>query len=171
MPRNLELKARISSLAVARDDARLCGARFIAALRQTDTYFAVPYGRLKLRETDGERGELIYYNRDESRDERWSHYTLIPLSGPAALRDILSGSMGIAAVVRKAREVFFHGQSRIHLDEVDGLGTFIEFEVQGSGEAESLQEMEFLRKAFHVVPEGIVRSSYADLVVEGGIRR
>ena len=54
---------------------------------------------------------------------------------------------------------------------MDGLGTFIEFEVQGSGEAESLQEMEFLRKAFHVVPEGIVRSSYADLVVEGGIRR
>jgi len=170
MPRNFELKARIPSLETAREDALRCGARFVATVRQTDTYFVVPYGRLKLRQVDGEGSELIYYNREELRDERWSQYTTIPVAEPIATRDVLAASLGTRVVVRKSREVFLHRMTRIHLDLVDGLGSFLEFEVQDAGELESIREMELLRREFRIGPGSVVRSSYADLLGEVPIR-
>lgn len=166
MPKNLELKARVASIETARDAANRTGARFEATLVQTDTYFKVPYGRLKLREISGRSAELIYYDRTEKADERWSTYTRLPLSDARQLHRVLANSLGVTAVVRKTREVFRYQATRIHLDQVEGLGTFIEFEVQDSEEAESRNEMEILRVAFGVVPASIIRTSYADMLME-----
>ena len=50
------------------------GADLWGDLRQTDTYFAVARGRLKLRETPSFPSELVYYERDEDAATRPSDY-------------------------------------------------------------------------------------------------
>lgn len=42
---------------------------------------------------------------------------------------MLAASIGIKGVVDKTRNLFLHKQTRIHLDNVKGLGYFMEFEV------------------------------------------
>ena len=64
----------IQRLALAR--ARALGAELWGDLRQTDTYFNVPSGRLKLRETAGLQAELIAYERDEDAADRTSDYQI-----------------------------------------------------------------------------------------------
>jgi len=46
------------------------------------------------------------------------------------LREVLSRALGVRAILRKKRSVYFHGQTRIHFDEVEQLGSFIELEVE-----------------------------------------
>jgi adenylate cyclase class 2 len=164
MAKNLELKARIRSVADAEAAASACGATFGGTLHQSDTYFDVPRGRLKLREIDGEEAELIFYERPEDRPERWSNYERIPCADPARLKAALEAAVGIRVVVKKARRLYQYRQSRIHIDTVEGLGTFLEFEVQDSDAAESEALMKLLRDAFAVRGDDIVRASYADLV-------
>ena len=97
-------------------------------LKQTDTYFNVPRGRLKLRESDG-AAELIYYQRSNRAGPKRSDYIPIAAADPAAMKTLLTEALGIRGVVRKTRFLFLVGNTRIHFDLVSGLGWFIELEV------------------------------------------
>jgi len=133
--RNLELKLRVQDLATLRE-ACLRLAEPVGVFGQSDTYFHAPHGRLKLRETtraDGVRdatptATLIAYRRPDSGDVRASDYHLVPVADPALLKSALSQALGVRGEVRKRREVLMHHNVRIHLDEVEGLGTFVELE-------------------------------------------
>src|SRR5205085_6726329 len=121
MPRNIEIKARIADLAAARATAIRLGARPYVVEQQVDTYYALDGGRrVKVRRINGGRSELIDYRRPEASGVRASDYTITPLTedapapGPAVV------------VVRKRREVLLIDNVRVHLDQVDGLGTFLE---------------------------------------------
>ncbi len=164
MPNNLELKARLGSVEDARGDADRCGARFVGTLVQTDTYFNIPVGRLKLRENPGSHSELIYYRRDEATPERWSMYETVAVDNPLALKTLLEHAYGIRAVVSKVRLHYQYGACRIHIDTVDGLGTFLEFEVQDLPPHEADDLMRAMREAFRVDPEAVIQASYEDLI-------
>lgn len=129
MVRNLEFKARLADSKSALARARELGADLWGDLRQTDTYFAVARGRLKLRETAGFQGELIYYERDEDAPSRSSDYEVARVPEPAALLNVLEHSLGVLTVVRKRRTLLLLDTTRIHLDNVEGLGSFLEIEV------------------------------------------
>jgi predicted adenylyl cyclase CyaB len=166
--RNLEYKARLTEDAkavVAR--ARGLGADLWGDLRQTDTYFDVPRGRLKLRETPGRQGELIAYNRDEDAENRPSDYELAYTPQPEVLRNVLMRSLSVLAVVRKRRTLLLLDAARIHLDNVDGLGDFLEIEVSvGEDEAVAAQEMESLLRELGFDWTRCIRASYLDLTLE-----
>lgn len=106
----------------------------LATLAQTDTYVAVPRGRLKMRSITAGDGamtaELIAYHRPDQRGPRWSSYTRVPLDADAAAGVLaaLSETAGLLTRIEKRRTVVFYKETRIHLDEVTGLGTFIELE-------------------------------------------
>ena len=165
MGRNLELKARIGSMERAEERARASGAVFRATLNQTDTYFHVRRGRMKLREQEGLPAELVVYEREELSEERKSHYRRIPVQDPGALAVGLSESLGILAVVRKERRLFIYRGSRIHLDRVEGLGEFLEFEVPDPGEAEPAELMRELREIFQIESASIEKHSYSDMIL------
>jgi predicted adenylyl cyclase CyaB len=165
MARNLELKARIRSVDRAEAAATACGAAFAEILRQVDTYFNVPRGRLKLRIIEGEGAELIFYERGEDREERWSIYENIPIPEPAKFRAVLEGALGVKVVVRKTRVLYKYHQCRIHIDTVERLGSFVEFEVPDSGVVESEALMKVLREVFEIAPGDIVQASYSDLIL------
>jgi predicted adenylyl cyclase CyaB len=167
LPRNLELKCRIGSLQAAEAAARGLGATDHGMLIQEDTYFVVPNGRLKLRVHKGGASELIAYERPNRSGERWSNYRKVDVSASAGLREALVASLGILCVVRKQRHLFLVPEARIHLDSVEGLGTFIEFEVTMEGESDAAALMAELCRAFGVRPEEGIGESYSDLVMEG----
>ncbi len=134
-------------------------------LQQTDTYFRVNRGRLKLRE-EGDRSELIFYDRDEAGSRRWSRYSKVPVTQPALLKEMLGESLGILAIVRKSRTLFLYSGARIHVDRVEGLGDFLEFEIPGDIGCDPEQLMAELRLKFRVEGVVTVAGSYCDLLLE-----
>src|SRR3954469_8092567 len=126
--RNVELKARDPDPARSLARARALGAEDHGDLRQRDTYFAAPRGRLKLREQDPGGAELIAYERPDAAQARESRYRIAPVPDPDALRDALAASLGVTVVVDKRRRLLLWEGVRIHLDRVDGLGDFVELE-------------------------------------------
>jgi predicted adenylyl cyclase CyaB len=163
VPRNLEFKCRIPSLAAAKESARALAAEDHGLLVQEDTYFIVPRGRLKIRVHEGGTVELIWYQRADQNGERWSDYTKIDISNTPGLKEVLAGTLGVRCVIRKRRHLFLTQDARIHLDDVEGLGSFIEFEVTNGDASVAPKVMGQLCEAFGVsLGEGI-GGSYADL--------
>jgi predicted adenylyl cyclase CyaB len=165
---NLELKARDRdperSLRVCRD----LGADDRGTLLQRDTYFEVPQGRLKLREEPGAVAQLIAYERADLADSRESRYRLVEAADPAGLRDALTSVLGVKVVVGKSRRLFIFEGVRIHLDRVDDLGDFVEFEgvaTDGADPSDFTELLEDLRPSFNIRDEDLLRESYADLLL------
>ena len=140
--RNLELKVACDPIAFAHARSVAAALAAVTRLHQRDTYFVVRRGRLKLREIRHEEGrasaELIGYDRPDDASARWSIYhraTIAPEETPALLA-ALTGTLGLRIVVDKIREVAVVGRTRIHLDDVDGLGRFVELETVGGDDAD-----------------------------------
>jgi len=166
--RNVELKARLDSLPAARDVAQQLATQPPRTQVQTDTYFNCRQGRLKLREIQDQFAQLIWYARDNEPRPRTCDYQLLDVEDPASLRQMLAGALGIRGVVRKQREIYLHHNVRIHLDRVEELGTFLEFEavmrpaqdvVQGEAQLRELSER------FAITPDQLLSQSYGDLIL------
>ena len=175
--RNIEVKATCADRSDARRAARRLGARRVGVLVQTDTYFHVRTGRLKLREiVRGERhaAELIWYRRANRASARPSDYLLIPITRPAELSAVLAAALGVRAVVRKRRELWMFRNVRIHLDAVEGLGDFIELEAVVShrdDEATSRRRLAAVASGMKIEPEHQVSGSYGDFIGSPSFRR
>jgi len=167
MARNVEIKAAVKDF--ARITAALAALSAAAPTRlvQEDTFFRSPRGRLKLRKLTATSGELIYYERPDGTAPRESNYVLVPTAESDRLRDMLAAAYGIIGVVRKRRTVRMVDRTRVHLDDVEGLGTFVELEVVlGDGEpAESgVVEARRLMAALGIQEDQLVSRAYIDLL-------
>jgi predicted adenylyl cyclase CyaB len=168
MRRNLEVKAPYPDLGAARETVREVGAREAGIEVQTDTYFRVPNGRLKLREIEGKPAYLIAYDRPDRNMVRASAYHLIPVADPSEMKAALTAALGVRGEVRKRREIYLWHNVRIHLDEVAGLGRFIELEAvlsDSEGEAGSQHRLDELCSALAITPSETLGPSYVDLEV------
>jgi adenylate cyclase, class 2 len=167
MRNNLERKARHADLVAAGAHALRLGAYFHADETQIDTYFRVPHGRLKLREIEGQAAVLISYDRLDHTGARLSKYHLVPIADPAGLKASLSSALGVRGVVCKRRAIYLWHNVRIHLDEVDGLGMFVEFEAvlsHGDDEATAHARLDELGRVLELRMEAYLGPSYADLL-------
>lgn len=129
MATNIEIKARIADLNAVRAIAEKLSDRPGMVFSQEDTFFHSPQGRLKLRVLAPDQGQLIYYARPDAPGPKRSEYFVAPTTDPAALQAVLAPCLGVRGVVRKQRALYWAGNTRIHLDEVEGLGSFLELEV------------------------------------------
>lgn len=164
---NLELKARYPDLQAGRRIALQCGARPVGLEHQRDTFFACPVGRLKLRQSSRTGATLIWYNRPDRPEARTCDYLLVAVADGPALAALLDRALGTRLVVEKQREVFLWENVRIHLDEVRGLGQFLEFEaVLGPDHSadDGRQKLVRLTEAFGIRPADCIDTSYADLL-------
>ena len=166
---NIELKAADVDPAASERACRALGAADGGLLVQRDTYFGVGRGRLKLRE-DLERGsgELIFYLRADEAGLRSSSYWRAPAGDPAALRDLLAAAHEVVGVVTKRRRLFLHRNVRIHLDEVEGLGSFVELEsvldVAGSESPEEAAALAEVVAALGLAGRETVAAGYLELL-------
>lgn len=164
---NVEYKAELRDMAMARAACRAVGASHIITLEQTDTYFRVPSGRLKRRECVGEPTEWIFYDRKDEARPRLSCFTIY---GDAQARE----RFGVAplpelVVVRKTRDLYLLDNVRIHLDEVEDLGRFLEFEAlvsPGFPVAKCHASVDRLRATFAPALGEPLSCSYADLLLQ-----
>jgi adenylate cyclase len=167
MPRNIEIKARISSVEALLPRVRLIAGRGPWEIRQDDCYFACAGGRLKLRVGADGAGELIYYRRDDQLSPRPSFYLRSPVSDPGTLRGVLAQSLGEIGRIEKQRMLFLRGRTRIHLDKVTGLGHFLELEVvlaEHEPPAHGIDEANELLVALGVDSSQLIAGSYLDLL-------
>ena len=168
MSKNLEIKARIQSVEVAISIAHNLNATYVGELRQYDTYFDTKHGRLKLRVINNDRCELIYYDRAETSTQRLSNFEVYPLNDAVALKKILESSIGIKAVVQKKRQLYLYQSTRIHIDEVVNLGSFLEFEAPVIDSLASAEQMiNFLVRKFNIKRNDSLLHSYIDLMIGG----
>src|SRR5438128_1531809 len=134
--RNLEAKFRLDNVSLARERAEAIGFRFSAELIQHDVFFAVPSGKLKLREQpDG--CWLIHYRRNHEGSLELSNYEIVAIADGEKMREIMTAALGAVAEVRKCRTLLRRRNIRLHLDEVMNLGYFGELEAVLSDGANS----------------------------------
>jgi predicted adenylyl cyclase CyaB len=167
--RNLEIKAVAAKpSALARRVAEL-PAKLASDERQTDTYFHVASGRLKLRERSGAGSELIFYRRPEASARRVSDYFLYRVDDTRRLKRFLADSFDVRVVVAKRRAVYLYKNARIHLDKVKGLGHFAEIEVViDRGERQAQQLMTDLLRRLEIDARDLIRASYSDMLLKAG---
>ena len=165
---NVEIKARApAGLDRLRDIARRLSGSDGEILEQEDVFFHVPKGRLKLRILRPDYGELIYYERADEASARLSSYSISVTTEPAALLRVLTRALGQRAVVRKRRELYLVGQTRIHLDSVEGLGDFIELEfVMRPDDAESQGQrvVADLMSQLGIAASDLIDAAYVDML-------
>jgi adenylate cyclase, class 2 len=167
--RNLELKARDTDPERSLRTCEGLGAEGKGILLQKDTYFNAPQGRLKLRQERGAVSHLIAYERQDFAGQKESRYRIVDIGDASELEEALAGVLGITAVVSKARRLFLFEGVRIHLDRVDGLGSFIEFEGVALPGDIDLAHFEVLladlRHSFGIEDADLISESYCDLVL------
>lgn len=145
------------------------GAEAQGVLVQRDTYFHAPRGRLKLREENGATPHLIAYERPDLNVQRESRYRIVEVEDAEELKAALAGALGVKVVVAKERRLFlWEGNVRIHLDAVEGMGDFIEFEAvapPGSDLSREQAQVATLHNEFRVTDADLIGGSYSDLVL------
>ena len=167
MPANIEIKARVRDFADIKSRAEKLSDAPVEVIPQDDTFFNVPQGRLKLRVFATELAELIYYTRPDKEGPKRSDYHIALTSDPENLKRVLELAYGIRGVVRKTRHLYLVGQTRVHLDDVEGLGQFMELEVvmrEGQGDAEGQAIAEDLMTSLGVERSDLIDGAYMDLL-------
>jgi predicted adenylyl cyclase CyaB len=167
---NFEFKARTTDLDGLEKKLLKFNPYFYGEDHQTDTYFNVPAGRLKLREGNIENS-LIYYERQNTTDAKQSNVLLYKHSPDKTLKDILIKTNGIMVVVEKKRKIYFIENVKFHFDTIEGLGTFLEVEaIDSTGDIgiELLKEQCNKYAAyFGIVDSDYIALSYSDLLMQG----
>ncbi|HYC29597.1 MAG TPA: class IV adenylate cyclase [Chitinophagaceae bacterium] len=165
---NIEIKARTRRADGIRQYLLNHEAEVHGTDEQTDIYFNVQHGRLKLRQGNIENN-LIFYERKETGGLKQSDVDLVKVEDSEGLKNVLAKSLGVKAVVKKRREIYYIRNVKFHLDTLEGLGSFVEIEASNRFEdipAEKLREQcEAYMREFGVEEEDLINRSYSDMVM------
>jgi predicted adenylyl cyclase CyaB len=167
MPVNIEIKARARKFDEIRSRAEKLSDVPVEVIPQEDIFFNVEHGRLKLRVLAPDRGQLIYYNRPDQEGPKRSDYHIAETPNPDNLKRVLELAYGIRGIVNKTRYLYLVGQTRVHLDDVEGLGQFMELEVvmeEGQSDAEGQEIAKGLMTDLGVEGSDLLEGAYMDMV-------
>ena len=166
---NIEIKAHTTDPDRIRDFLITNHAEFRGTDHQIDTYFKVPTGRLKLREGNIEN-YLIFYHRPNQLGSKQSDVILYKTKPGSPIKQILTQSLGVLVVVDKKREIYFIDNVKFHIDQVTGLGSFMEIEAIDTngdiGRDKLLEQCQHYMRALDVAEQDLITNSYSDMMVE-----
>jgi len=164
----VEFKAKVGDHEILRKKLSALGAQQLGIFQQTDLYFKVPEGRLKLREVEGNRtAELIYYERENISGPKIDDTFILRIQEPEELKNILNKILTPLKRIEKIREIYQLQGIQIHLDTVKNLGKFVELERQTSDDPKTAEKdrliLEILIAKLEIDPINFVSLSYSDL--------
>ena len=167
----VELKARVNSLAPLRKKLEAMKSQHVGTFRQIDTYYGVPEGRLKLRETKGNiKALLVYYERQDVKGPKKSRVCLLELEDSGLLKPFLNKALKKKVRIDKEREIYRYKGTQIHLDTVKNLGKFIEFERPTEDTPKAVEEaretLRALMKTLGIKADMLRKGSYSDLALK-----
>jgi predicted adenylyl cyclase CyaB len=169
MPRNVEIKAHIESIGALMPKVVAIADHGPTEIHQDDTFFRCETGRLKLRAFSKEEGELIFYRRANQQGPKESFYVRSPTSAAETLRESLTLAYGEVGRVLKHRTLFIVGRTRVHLDNVQGLGHFLELEVvleEGEPLETGVREAHSLMTQLDIQRTQLIDAAYVDLLAQ-----
>jgi predicted adenylyl cyclase CyaB len=165
---NIEIKARCDDPGFVRKYLNSKQAEFKGIDNQVDTYFNVADGRLKLREGNIENS-LIYYERKDDHGAKESNFQLVSIPDAKTLKEILSKTLGIKIIVEKKREIYFIENVKFHIDEIAGLGSFVEIEAsdlyRDISKSELQRQCYFYLRELKIKNESLIPVSYSDMLL------
>ncbi len=166
---NIEIKAHLADIDNAHKIANELDTKLVGIDHQVDTYFKVPQGRMKLRESSLSGATLIPYLRSNQKGPKKSLYALLKSDRPETSKSILTEIFGVEKIVKKERAIYLYENVRIHLDTVEGLGTFLEFEAVYNDDTKEAQlreqkKVDELMNKFLITKESLLTNSYGELV-------
>src|SRR5262249_38317027 len=145
------------------------GADYKGTDIQTDTYFNTKEGRLKLREGNIENN-LIYYERTNQAGPKQSNFRLMPVQDSETLKAMLAKAMGVKVAVVKKREIYFIDNVKFHIDQLSGLGGFVEIEAGNKTAPLTVEQLraqcDHYLQAFGIPSEDLITHSYSDMLLE-----
>lgn len=166
---NIEIKARAQKPNHIKSVLKNLGANYQGIDHQIDTYFTVPDGRLKLRQGNIENS-LIFYQRPNQAGPKASSFLLYhpTQENSDQLKKLLSTALGQKIVVDKHRAIYFFENVKFHVDQVVGLGDFMEIEVMDKEETGDVEILEKQCKKYMellgIEAADLVDGSYSDLL-------
>ena len=167
----VEIKARCTDPEEMAVIIRKLGAECIGRQFQVDTFYRVPHGRLKLRRSESEE-YLIGYRRPDHKGPKHCLVNLYPCRDTGQLDRVLSDALGVRVVVKKEREIYLLENTRFHLDQVEGLGSFVEIEVLGRRGVDSVDKLRAACEKYlgllGIRREDLIEAAYADLLEDAG---
>lgn len=170
MPRNVEIKARVRDFEALRLRVEALSDTPVEIIEQLDTFYITPKGRLKLRVLAPDCCELIQYTRADDSTAKESKYDIVRSNDPASFSRILESALPIRGVVTKRRHLYLIGQTRVHLDEVESLGTFVELEVvlsKGQTAKYGAEIANELMTQLGIDATDLISGAYIDLLEKG----
>jgi len=165
MSTNLEIKVKVDNFENYLNLLKKIKAKYIGELNQKDIYYKTKSGLLKLR-IEGNKKELIKYNRIEEKKNRWSDYEILTIEGKNPQK-ILNSLFEYETTVEKKRKLFVYKNTRIHFDTVKGLGKFIELEtIVNSTKKDAQERFNFLINKLNLDKKNELRLSYRNLMLK-----
>jgi predicted adenylyl cyclase CyaB len=167
MASNIEIKARIRDWAQFKRRAEALSDTSVEIIPQEDVFFYTRRGRLKLRIFSPMHAQLVWYSRPDSMGPKRSDYLICETDEPDSMKDLLAGALKVRGVVRKTRYLYLIGQTRLHMDDVEGLGTFAELEVvlhPGQSDTDGLAIADALMRKLEICEEDLIEGAYMDLL-------
>lgn len=167
MPVNIEIKARINDFPSLQRKAEKMSDSPCQVIPQEDTFFNCPHGRIKLRELGPQHGQLVFYLREDVAGPKHSEYKIFETDKPDELKLILAQAYGVRGVISKVRYLYMVGQTRIHLDDVLGLGKFMELEVVLRPDQTDEQVLAIAEDLMHklgIQSADLIEGAYMDLM-------
>ncbi len=167
---NIEIKARCFHPETVEAFLFAHNANFEGIDLQKDTYFNIPKGRLKLRQGNIENN-FIYYKRNNQKGPKQSDFYIVSVTKSTELASLLTEALGVKVIVEKKRKIFFLDNIKVHLDEVPGLGNFVEIEASnifdpGISTEILFQQCTELMQHFNIKEEDLIHNSYSDMLIE-----
>jgi adenylate cyclase class 2 len=169
----VEAKARLASADAARARLRAMGAALQGMEEQRDTYFAHPDPArdfaardeaLRLREAGG-RAELTYKGpKLDAATKTREELTVLVGSARDVARVLERVGFREAAVVRKRRETWSWQGLDVCLDEVEGLGWFVEVEAHADPSGLEATRGRVLALLAQLGEGPSIRASYLELL-------
>ncbi|XP_049323295.1 uncharacterized protein LOC125782640 [Astyanax mexicanus] len=168
MPSNVEIKAQVYDHDTLTQRAKEISGSEGTIIKQQDTFFTVSKGRLKLRDFKNGSGQLIFYERPDMDGPKLSNYSITATDDPDGLRKVLTDALGQVGEVKKERRLYMVGQTRVHVDTVEGLGNLMELEVvmkENQSTEEGVAIANQLMQDLGVKNEDLIEGAYMDLLL------
>ena len=167
MPTNIEIKARARDFGGIKSRAERLSQTPVEVIRQEDTFFNASHGRLKLRVLAPDHAQMVWYIRPDQEGPKRSDYEIFETDSPEKLKSVLAKAYGVRGMVKKTRYLYLVGQTRVHLDDVQGLGHFMELEVvmrEGQSDQEGRAIAEDLMQKLGVLESDLLEGAYMDML-------
>ena len=162
---NFEIKTKIDNQSEILERIKKIGAVYKEKMNQTDYYFKTGTNKEKIREISDREMYLISYKRTERKGKKDSNYTITTLS--LEQKESFLKNNRLLCMVSKARQLWMYKNTRIHIDNVDELGDFVELEtvIINISEDQGLEEFNEVISKLKIDLEKTEPYSYSDLIL------